>query len=162
MDSAGAVALTIAAISWSVSSVLTRRLPLPASKVMSSGAQMLAGGMLLALTAAARGQFRNFRPWIVSREAGSIIAFTAYVWLIHHESPTKVGIYAYVNPVVVGPRSILGTLFVLISVVVITPTRVKKPVRALAVEDTGLTPVSRLAFTHSRQGTALPTMQAGF
>ena len=42
MDSAGAVALTIAAISWSVSSVLTRRLPPPASKVMSSGAQMLA------------------------------------------------------------------------------------------------------------------------
>ena len=32
--------------------------------------------------------------------AGSIIAFTAYVWLIHHESPTKVGTYAYVNPVV--------------------------------------------------------------
>ena len=92
------------------------------------------------LTAPARGQFRNFRPWIVSREAGSIIAFTGYVWLIHHEFPTKVGIYAYVNPVVVGPLSILGTLFVLISVVVITPTRVKKPVRALAVEDTGLTP----------------------
>jgi len=162
MDSAGAVALIIAAISWSVSSVLTRRLPLPASKVMSSGAQMLAGGMLLGLTAAARGEFRNFLPWIVSREAwlsllylivaGSIIAFTAYVWLIHHESPTKVGTYAYVNPVVavlvgyflggetLGPRTILGTLFVLISVVVITTTRVKKPVRALAVEDTGLSP----------------------
>ena len=31
--------------------------------------------------------------------AGSIVAFTAYVWLIHHESPTKVGTYAYVNPV---------------------------------------------------------------
>ena len=162
IDSAGAVALIVAAISWSVSSVLTRRLPLPASKVMSSGAQMLAGGMLLALAAAARGEFHNFRPWIVSREAwlsllylivaGSIIAFTAYVWLIHHESPTKVGTYAYVNPVVavlvgyflggetLGPRTILGTLFVLISVVVITMTRVKKPVRALAVEDTGLTP----------------------
>ena len=152
MDSAGAVALTIAAISWSVSSVLTRRLPLPASKVMSSGAQMVAGGMLLALTAAARGQFRNFRPWIVSREAGSIIAFTAYVWLIHRESPTKVGTYAYVNPVVavlvgyflggetLGPRTILGTLFVLISVVVITTTRVKKPLGALAVKDTELTP----------------------
>lgn len=41
--------------------------------------------------------------------AGSIIAFTAYVWLIHHESPTKVGTYAYVNPVVawVGARRVL-------------------------------------------------------
>src|SRR6266404_5501637 len=101
IDRAGAVALIIAAMSWSVSSALTRKLPLPLSKVMSSGVQMLAGGVLLALTAAALGEFRIFRPWTVSRGAwlsllylivaGSIIAFTAYVWLIHHESPTKVG-----------------------------------------------------------------------
>jgi len=64
----------------------------------------------MAVTAAALGEFRNFHPWSVSREvwlallylivAGSIVGFTAYVWLIHHESPTKVGTYAYVNPVV--------------------------------------------------------------
>ena len=105
---------------------------------------MLAGGVLLALTAAALGEFRNFQPWTISRGvwlsllylivAGSIIAFTAYVWLIHHESPTRVGTYAYVNPVVavlvgyflggetLGARTILGTLFVLVSVVVITTT----------------------------------------
>ncbi len=157
IDRAGAVALIIAAMSWSVSSALTRKLPLPPSKVMSSGAQMLAGGVLLALTAAALGEFRIFRPWTVSREAwlsllylivaGSIIAFTAYVWLIHHESPTKVGTYAYVNPVVavllgyflggetLGLRTILGTLLVLISVVVITTTRVKKPEATRLVED---------------------------
>jgi drug/metabolite transporter (DMT)-like permease len=159
IDRAGAVALIIASMSWSVSSALTRKLPLPPSKVMSSGAQMLAGGVLLALTAAALGEFRIFRPWTVSRGAwlsllylivaGSIIAFTAYVWLIHHESPTKVGTYAYVNPVVavlvgyflggeaLGLRTILGTLLVLISVVVITTTRVKKPVATLLVKDTG-------------------------
>jgi drug/metabolite transporter (DMT)-like permease len=158
IDSAGGVALIIASISWSVASALTRKLPLPPSKVMSSGVQMLAGGVLLALTAAALGEFRNFHPSAVSRGAwfallylivaGSIIAFTAYVWLIHHESPTKVGTYAYVNPVVavlvgyflggetLGLRTILGTLFVLISVVVITTTRVKKPVAALAAQDT--------------------------
>jgi len=66
--------------------------------------------------------------------AGSIVAFTAYVWLIHHESPTKVGTYAYVNPVVavllgyflggeaIGPRTIGGALLVLVSVAVITTT----------------------------------------
>jgi drug/metabolite transporter (DMT)-like permease len=71
------------------------------------------------------------------------------VWLIHHESPTKVGTYAYVNPVVavlvgyflggeaLGLRTILGTLFVLISVAVITTTRVNKAAATLAVEDTG-------------------------
>jgi drug/metabolite transporter (DMT)-like permease len=154
----GAVALIIAAMNWSVASALTRKLPLPASKVMSSGAQMLAGGVFLALTAASLGEFRNFHPSTVSRGAwlallylivaGSIIGFTAYVWLIHHESPTKVGTYAYVNPVVavlvgyflggeaLGLRTILGTLFVLISVVVITMTPAKKPVATLPVEDT--------------------------
>jgi drug/metabolite transporter (DMT)-like permease len=145
IDTAGAVALIVASISWSISSALTRKLPLPASKVMSSGVQMLAGGVLLVLTAASLGEFRGFHPSTVSRGAwlsllylivaGSIVAFTAYVWLIHHESPTKVGTYAYVNPVVavlvgyvwggeaLGLRTILGTLLVLISVVVITTTR---------------------------------------
>jgi len=155
IDARGAAALIVAAVSWSAASALTRKLPLPSSKVMSSGAQMLAGGMLLAIAAAALGEFRGFHPWSVSRGAwlallylivaGSIIAFTAYVWLIHHESPTKVGTYAYVNPVVavllgyflggegLGLRTILGTLLVLISVVVITTTQFKKAVvRAVA------------------------------
>jgi drug/metabolite transporter (DMT)-like permease len=158
IDPLGAVALIVAAMSWSVASALTRKLPLPHSKVMSSGVQMLAGGVLLALTSAALGEFRNFHPATVSRAAwlsllylivaGSIIAFTAYVWLIHHESPTKVGTYAYVNPVVavlvgyfvggeaLGLRTILGTLFVLVSVVVITMTPARKPVATLPLEDT--------------------------
>jgi drug/metabolite transporter (DMT)-like permease len=159
IDKAGAVALIIASISFSVGSVLTRKLPLPPSKVMSSGAQMLAGGVLLALTAAARGEFRDFHPGTVSRGAwlsllylivaGSILAFTAYTWLIHHESPTKVGTYAYVNPVVavllgyllggegLGLRTILGTAFVLFSVLVITTTSAKRPLAKPATEVAG-------------------------
>ena len=157
IDKRGALALIVASMSWSFGSVLTRKLELPPSKVMSSGAQMLAGGMFLALTAAALGEFRDFHPSEVSRAAwlallylivfGSIIAFTAYVWLIHHESPTKVATYAYVNPVVavivgyflggepLGLRTILGTLFVLTSVVVITSTRAVRPAAALPVAD---------------------------
>jgi drug/metabolite transporter (DMT)-like permease len=148
IDRAGALALVIAAISWSIASALTRKLLLPESKAMSSGAQMLAGGTMLAVLAAFLGEFRGFHIQAVSRGAwlalaylivaGSIVGFTAYVWLIHHESPTKVGTYAYVNPVVavivgyflggetVGPRTLLGTLLVLVSVIVITTTRVKK------------------------------------
>lgn len=159
IDRAGAAALIIASLSWSVASVVSRKLPLPPSKVMSSGAQMLAGGVLLALTATALGEVRSFHPWTVSREAwfsllylivaGSIVGFTAYVWLIHHESPTKVGTYAYVNPVVavlvgyflggetLGLRAILGTLFVLTSVLVITITPMKKQAPTLASEDMG-------------------------
>src|SRR5271168_3909423 len=159
IDSRGAVALIFASMSWSVASTLARKLPLPTSKVMSSGAQMLAGGVLLILAAAAFGEFRNFRPGTVSGGAwlallylivfGSIIGFTAYVWLLHHESPTKVGTYAYVNPVVavlvgyflggetLGLRTVLGTLLVLVSVVVITTTRAKKPAAILSAADAG-------------------------
>jgi drug/metabolite transporter (DMT)-like permease len=94
------------------------------------------------------GEFRNFHPSAVSLEAwllllymslaASVIAFTAYVWLIQHESPTKAGTYAYVNPAVavltgyflggeaLGPRAIMGTLLILVSVVVITTMRVKR------------------------------------
>jgi len=157
VDRRGAVALIVASVSWSIATVLARKLPLPPSKVMSSGAQMLAGGIMLTITSAALGEFRHFHPSTVSRAAwfsliyliiaGSIIGFTAYVWLLHHESPTKVGTYAYVNPVVavllgyllggeaLGLRTVLGTMFVLVSVVVITTTRAKKPVPALAVKD---------------------------
>jgi drug/metabolite transporter (DMT)-like permease len=145
----GAIALIIASIGWSIASALTRILPLPQSKAMSSGSQMLAGGVLLTVTAGALGEFHNFHPAAVSREvwlsliylivAGSIIAFTAYLWLLHHESPTKVGTYAYVNPVVavligyflggeaLGLRTILGALCVLVSVVMITITPTNKP-----------------------------------
>jgi drug/metabolite transporter (DMT)-like permease len=159
VDAAGAAALIVAAISWSIASVLTRKLPLPASKTTSSGAQMLVGGVLLMLAAAGMGELRGFHASQVSLKAwlalaylivaGSIIGYTAYVWLIHHESPTKVGTYAYVNPVVavllgylwggegLGLRTSLGTALVLIGVLVITRTQraPKKSVAAAAVED---------------------------
>lgn len=157
IDAAGATALVFAAIGWSVASALMRKLPLPASKPVSSGAQMLAGGVFLMLVSTAFGEFRGFHVQAVSRGAwlalaylivaGSIVAFTAYVWLLHHESPTKVGTYAYVNPVVavvvgyflggeaIGLRTLLGTALVLVSVVVITTTSARKPVSRLVEEE---------------------------
>jgi drug/metabolite transporter (DMT)-like permease len=148
IDAAGAIALVIAAVGWSLASALTRKLPLPESKVMSSGSQMLVGGILLSVTAAMLGEFRDFQIAAVSSRAwlalvylivaGSIIGFTAYVWLLHFESPTKVGTYAYVNPTVavlvgyflggeaLGTRTVLGTLLVLASVIVITTMPKKK------------------------------------
>ena len=144
VDRAGAAALIIASVTWSVATIFTRRLPLPASKPMSAAAQMLTGGALLFVLTALTGEFAGFRAQAVSGRAwfslvyliiaGSIVGFTAYVWLLHWESPTKVGTYAYVNPLVavalgyfiggeaVGPRTLLGTLLVLVSVVTITTT----------------------------------------
>jgi drug/metabolite transporter (DMT)-like permease len=158
IDAAGAAGLIFASITWSVGSILTRKLPLPSSKVVSSGAQMLAGGILLAVTASLFGEFHHFHPATVSRAAwlalayliiaGSIMGFTAYLWLIHHQSPTKVGTYAYVNPVVavligyflagepLGARTILGTVFILISIAVITTARASKPAPTLTANET--------------------------
>lgn len=148
VSGAGAAALMVAAMSWSVATVLTRKLPLPASKAVSSGSQMLVGGVLLFAAAALFGEWPRFHPAAVSMGAwgalayltvaGSIVGYTAYLWLLHHESPTRVGTYAYVNPVVavalghwlggeeLGMRTIVGTVLVLGSVVAIMLER--KPV----------------------------------
>src|SRR5882724_7782725 len=144
INRAGAIALLVAAVTWSIATIFTRRLPLPASKPMSAAAQMLSGGAQLFVLTAVSGEFTGFRVQAVSWNAwfalvyliiaGSIVGFTAYVWLLHYESPTKVGTYAYVNPVVavilgyflggeaVGPRTLLGTFLVLVSVITITTT----------------------------------------
>jgi drug/metabolite transporter (DMT)-like permease len=163
INRAGAAALLIASFSWAVATILTRRLPLPASKPMSAAAQMLLGGIQLLVLAVLSGEFAGFRAQAVSWTAwfaliyliiaGSIVGFTAYIWLLHYESPTKVGTYAYVNPVVavvvghfvggevVGPRTLLGTLFVLVSVITITTM----PKTGMAGrEPRVLAPVSRL------------------
>ena len=142
----GAMALITASILWSVASVLTCRLPLPRSKVLSAGTQMLVGGAMLAVVAVGLGEQRRLDLRAVSGQAwfalvylivmGSIVGFTSYLWLIHRESPTKVGTYAYVNPVVavllgyfaggeeLGLRTVLGTALVLASVLLITLRRV--------------------------------------
>ncbi len=142
IDPLGALALLLAALTWSIASALTRRLPLPPSKTVSSAAQMLLGGTLLLLASATFGELPRFHPTEVSAAvwlslaylilAGSLIGFTTYLWLIHRESPTRVATYAYVNPLVavllgtllaherIAPRTLLGSAFILLSVILIT------------------------------------------
>lgn len=139
INKAGAVALLIAAVSWSFGTVISKRLTLPRSKEASSGAQMLIGGLLLVAASHLFGETGHFdvtavtiHAWIALAyliTAGSILGFTAYVWLLSHDSPTRVGTYAYVNPVValivgalfgaehIGPRSLIGSALVLVSVI---------------------------------------------
>src|SRR5438445_1248533 len=144
----GAAALLIAAVTWSIATILTKRIPLPASKPMSAAAQMLTGGVQLFVVAAFFGEMRGFHFDSVSTAAwfsliylifaGSIAGFTAYIWLLHYESPTKVGTYAYVKSAVAvasvyflggeaaGTRPLVGTLLVLVSLVPITATAAKR------------------------------------
>ena len=115
---------------------------------------MLVGGLLLTVLAGATGELRGFRwgsvpaaAWwalVYLIVAGSIVGFTAYVWLIDRESPTKVATYAYVNPVVavlagfwfggerLGIRTLAGAGLVLVSVMVIVTGGVRRAEVALA------------------------------
>ena len=77
VDPLGAAALIFAALSWSVASALSRKVPLPDSKIMSSGAQMLLGGGFLGIAAASLGQLGGFHPAAVS-----VKAWVALLYLI--------------------------------------------------------------------------------
>jgi drug/metabolite transporter (DMT)-like permease len=169
INRAGAFALLLASFTWSIATILTRRLPLPASKPMSAAAQMFSGGLQLFVLATATHEFSGFHFQAVSATAwwslvyliiaGSIVGFTAYIWLLHYESPTKVGTYAYVNPVVavavgyfigkepIGPRTLLGGLLILISVVTITTTPKQRDLPAREKDE--LLPIMESAPSHS-------------
>jgi drug/metabolite transporter (DMT)-like permease len=97
-----------AGIAWSLGAVLSGRLQLPASRPLAAGTEMLlGGGVLLALSTGA-GEMHPF-PHIPLRAAlalgyliifGSLIAYTAYVWLLGRFSATRVASHAFINPVV--------------------------------------------------------------
>ncbi len=110
VDPFGAVILILASASWAWGSVLSKSALLPKSPLLATSMEMIAGGILLLFTAAAAGQFNGFHPAQVSASAalawgylvvfGSLIGFTAYIWLLGVTSIAKVGTYAYVNPIV--------------------------------------------------------------
>jgi len=110
MDLLGAAVLIMAAASWAWGSVISKSAPLPKSPFLATSMEMLAGGLLCLLVGALSGELREFSPAAVSARAalawlylvvfGSLVAFTAYIWLLGVTSIAKVGTYAYVNPIV--------------------------------------------------------------
>jgi drug/metabolite transporter (DMT)-like permease len=107
-----AVVLLIGCFFWAGGTIAARKVRLPSHLSMSSGLQMAWGGAYLALLSAATGEWVQFpRLWhqlnlqLMLAMAylvifASIIAFTAYVWLIAREPTTRVASYAYVNPLI--------------------------------------------------------------
>jgi drug/metabolite transporter (DMT)-like permease len=100
------VCLLVSPIAWAFGSVWSRGRDLP-SPFMTAAAQMLCGGVLLMLAGALRGERISGWPPLEGVLAvsylglfGSVVAFTAYVWLLHHVRPALAGSYAYVNPVI--------------------------------------------------------------
>jgi len=110
VDPVGAVTVLVASLAWSVGSIYSRSAPLPSSPLLVTGMQMLAGGGMLTLAGLARGELGDFDPATVSTGSavafaylvvfGSLVGFTAYVYLLKVSTPSRVSTYAYVNPVV--------------------------------------------------------------
>ena len=102
--------LVLAPTSWALGSWLSARLPLPADPLASTAWQMLAGGSWLTLVGSATGEWRGFSlgnvttsgwiAWVYLLVAGSLLAFTAYIWLLQNAPLSLVATYAYVNPAV--------------------------------------------------------------
>lgn len=95
-------------VAWALGSVLTRSLILPKSRVLTAGAEMMLGGALLLVLSAISGELHPL-PHLVPRAvfsliylivAGSLIGFTAFVWLLGRMDASKVASHAYVNPIV--------------------------------------------------------------
>jgi len=130
------LAVLAGSMGWALGSVLSRSLDLPKARPVMAGATMMLGGGGLLLLSAAFGEMHPF-PHVSMRGGlalmyliviGSLVAFTAYMWLLAHMPASRVASYAYVNPIVavalgyfaagelITPRTFAGTLLVVISV----------------------------------------------
>ncbi|MFD6244948.1 EamA family transporter [Streptomyces roseolus] len=113
----GVLLVLLAALLWSAGTVSSARLPMPANPFTASVYEMLAGGIGGVVVGLLRGEHRGFDPGEVATGSwvalgylivfGSLIAFTAYAWLIQSAPVSLAATYAYVNPVV---AVLLGTL----------------------------------------------------
>jgi drug/metabolite transporter (DMT)-like permease len=118
VDPIGALALLTAALCWSFGSLYSRRVPLPASTFTATAMEMIAGGTWLWVAGLLFGEGSRLHLSAISMRSavslaylilfGSLIGFTAYVWLLKATTAARVSTYAYVNPIV---AVVLGTLF---------------------------------------------------
>lgn len=110
IDRLAALVLIIASLAWALGSVYNRYGARPSSAVMSTGLQMIAGSVGLLLASLIGGEFgtihvarisiASWMGWLYLVTFGSLVGFTAYVYLLRTVNPAKASTYAYVNPVV--------------------------------------------------------------
>jgi drug/metabolite transporter (DMT)-like permease len=129
LDPASIGLVLLGCMSWAVGSVLGREMPRPANAFMGSALQMLSAGVLLGLTCLVTGQWQlvdfgaiSTRSWLAFWYLiffGSLLGFTAYVWLLRVAKTSHVATYAYVNPVValllgasLGRETITGAMLI--------------------------------------------------
>ena len=110
MDAAATGLLLFSTLTWASGSVLTRDAKMPESVALASGIQMLAGGAWLFLASIVDGEWSQVNLGAVTAKSwiafgyltlfGSLVAFTAFAWLLRVTTPSKVSTAGYVNPIV--------------------------------------------------------------
>jgi len=142
---AGALVLMVGSISWAIGSILTRHTERPRSAFVYSALQMLAASAAFTVMAFASGELRGFSAdrvtmggivgWVYLIIFGSLIGYTAYIYLLGNVSAAKAATYAYVNPVIavllgwafahepIGARSVVAAAIILAGVAIITTAR---------------------------------------
>jgi drug/metabolite transporter (DMT)-like permease len=110
IDPLGAGVLLFAELCWAAGSLYSRRAPLPASPLLGTAMEMLAGGACLLVAGLLAGEWQRLDLAAATPRSllavaylvvfGSLVAFTAYVWLLRVSTPALVATHAYVNPVV--------------------------------------------------------------
>jgi drug/metabolite transporter (DMT)-like permease len=106
----GVAVLLISSVGWAIGSIFSRHANKPKSLLLSAAMQMIAGGGLLLVLAVLRNEPANFSlaritptsaaAWLYLTIMGSLVAFTAYAWLLQVSTPAKVSTSAYVNPLI--------------------------------------------------------------
>lgn len=110
VDPLAAAVLVVASLSWAVGSLLSRSPRMPRPTLLGAAMQMLVGGAALTIAGLAIGEQRGFDVTAISRTSiiafvylilfGSLIGYTAFIWLVANVAPAKAATYAYVNPIV--------------------------------------------------------------
>jgi drug/metabolite transporter (DMT)-like permease len=145
IDNAGVIGLMIASLLWAAGSLYTKHAPKASTGLHGAATQMVAGGMCLLFVAVLLGEpakldlahasNRSVLGFLYLVTFGSLVGFTAYVYLLSHTTAAKASTYAYVNPVVavllgwalaneeVTTRTLVAAAVILVGVAIITVAR---------------------------------------
>lgn len=145
----GAIVLMLGSLAWAAGSIYSRHAPLPKSAFLATGMEMLTGGAMLFAVALIHGDHKQFNPAELSTRSviaftylttvGSLVGFTAYIWLLGVQPAARVSTYAYVNPVVavflgwafagepLSARTAIAATVIIGAVAVITTARSDSP-----------------------------------
>jgi drug/metabolite transporter (DMT)-like permease len=142
VDVIGAVMLMIASLSWAAGSLYTKHMPRSSSGLHAAATQMVCGGVCLGILSLfageashldlARASWQSVTGLVYLITFGSLVGYTAYVYLLGHTTAAKAATYAYVNPVVavflgwaiahepVTVRTVVAAIVILAGVAIIT------------------------------------------